>query len=229
MFPSMPTTLSPRHAIDVPAAAVINHLLAQEDWARKALARHAGKHVCVDTGAVRLCLRVASDGMFEAADKVDQADVTIRVKLADVPLILQDRSRALSYVKIDGDAEFANVISQLANGLRWDAEHDLERVVGPLGARRLAQFGREAVAGAGGAGRRLAENLAEFLAEERPVLVRPRQRDAFAADVVRLRDDVERSAKRIARLEQKLAQPDAAKPAAGPTILPSADLNPDRR
>jgi ubiquinone biosynthesis protein UbiJ len=230
LFTTLPNlTLSPQHALSMPASAVINHLLAQEDWARKALARHAGKHVCIDTGPARLCLRVASDGMLEASDNPDSADVTIRVKLADLPLIAQDRTRALSYVKIDGDAEFANTISQLANGLRWDAEHDLERVVGPLGARRLAQFGRGALEGAGGAGRRLAENVAEFLAEERPVLVRPRQRDAFAADVVRLRDDVERAAKRIARLEQKLAQLDAARPAAGSTILPSADLNPDRR
>ena len=57
-----------------------------------------------------------------------------------------------------------------------------------------------------GAGRRLAENAAEFLLEERPVLVRPSTVDAFAADVVRLRDDLERTAKRIARLEQRLAQ-----------------------
>jgi len=231
MLPSLFTlpNRSPQHALAMPAAAVINHLLAQEEWARKALARHAGKHVCIDTGPARLCLRVAADGMLEAGEHAENADVTIRVKLADLPLIAQDRTRMLSYVKIDGDAEFANTISQLSNGLRWDAEHDLERVVGPLGARRLAQAGRGVVSGAGGAGRRLAENLAEFLAEERPVLVRPRQRDAFAADVVRLRDDVERSAKRIARLEQTLAQMDAAKPATSTIILPSADLNPDRR
>ena len=226
MLPSL-STLSPQHAMTLSAVAVINHLLAQEDWARKALARHAGKAVCIDTGPLRLCLNVEPDGMFDAGDNAGSAAVTIRVKLADLPLIAQDRTRALSYVKIDGDAEFANTISQLANGLRWDAEHDLERVIGPIGARRLAAATRGAVLGASGAGRRLAENLAEFLAEERPVLVRPRQRDAFAADVVRLRDDVERSAKRIARLEQKLAQLDAASTTT--TIVVSADLNPDRR
>ena len=87
-----------------------------------------------------------------------------------------------------------------------------------------------AVAGASGAAQRLAENLAEFLAEERPVLVRPRQREAFSLDVIRLRDDVERTAKRIARLEQQLARMDAPKTATAPTIiLPSSDLNPDRR
>ncbi|MBD8544674.1 SCP2 sterol-binding domain-containing protein [Oxalobacteraceae sp. CFBP 8761] len=229
MFPNLPSlsTLSPQHALTVPAVAAINHLLAQEAWARAALARHAGKQACIDAGVAQLRVLVAPDGLFEASQDAAPANVTIRIKPADLPLIAQDRTRALSYVKIEGDAEFANVISQLANGLRWDAEYDLERVVGPVAAYRLHQGARRTVSGLGEAGRRLAENLAEFLADERPVLVRPAQRDAFAADVVRLRDDVERSAKRIARLEQALAQRSTAKPSS--TFAVSADQNPDRR
>jgi len=225
MFPSL-SSLSPQHAITLPAVAAINHLLAQEAWARTLLARHAGKDACIDAGLVQLRMLVGPDGLLEASQREAAASVTIRVKPADLPLIAQDRTRALSYVKIEGDAEFANVISQLANGLRWDAEHDLERVVGPLGAHRLVKTARRTAGGATEAGRRLAENLAEFLAEERPVLVRPAQRETFAADVVRLRDDVERAAKRIARLEQQLAQVDAATPT---LISPRADHHPDRR
>ena len=229
MFPNLPSlsTLSPQHALTVPAVAAINHLLAQEAWARAALARHVGKQACIDAGVAQLRVLVAPDGLFEASQDAAPANVTIRIKPADLPLIAQDRTRALSYVKIEGDAEFANVISQLANGLRWDAEYDLERVVGPVAAYRLHQGARRTVGGLGEAGRRLAENLAEFLADERPVLVRPVQRDAFAADVVRLRDDVERSAKRIARLEAALAQRSAAKPSS--TFAVRADQNPDRR
>ncbi|WP_208277210.1 ubiquinone biosynthesis accessory factor UbiJ [Massilia oculi] len=225
MFASL-SSLSPQHALTLPAVAAINHLLAQEAWARALLMRHAGKDACIDAGLARLRMRVGRDGLLEASQGDAAASVTIRVKPADLPLIAQDRTRALSYVKIEGDAEFANVISQLANGLRWDAEHDLERVVGPLGAHRLVKTARGAAGGATEATRRLAENLAEFLAEERPVLVRPAQREAFAADVVRLRDDVERTAKRVARLEQALAQRDAATPS---IILTSADHHPDRR
>lgn len=229
MFPNLPSlsSLSPQRALTVPAVAAINHLLAQEAWARAALARHAGKVACIDAGVAELRVLVGRDGLFEAGPDSTVANVTIRIKPADLPLIAQDRTRALSYVKIEGDAEFANVISQLANGLRWDAEHDLERVVGPIGAYRLHQGARGAINGLGEAGRRLAENVAEFLADERPVLVRPAQRDTFAADVVRLRDDVERSAKRIARLEQALAQRHPATPPS--TMSPSADQNPDRR
>lgn len=203
----------PRGGLSAPAVATINHLLAQEAWARAALARHAGKTACIDTGAVRLSMRVAADGMLEAAEAEDLPAVTIHVKLSDVPLILQYRDRAFSYVRIDGDAEFANTISQLSKGLRWDAEHDLERLIGPIGAVRVAGGARQALEGAATAGKRLAGNVAEFLLEERRVLVRPSAVATFADDINRLRDDVERSAKRIAKLEQKLAQRTTAVPA----------------
>ncbi|WP_288379324.1 SCP2 domain-containing protein [uncultured Massilia sp.] len=197
---------SSKALLATPAVATINHLLAQEAWARDALKRHAGKEACIDTGHLQLRLRVARDGMLEAGSGQGPANVTIHMKLTDLPLIAANRERAMSYVKIEGDAEFANAISALSKDLRWDAEHDLERVVGPLGARRIAEGGRSLAGGVLNGGRRLAENVAEFLLEEQPVLVRPAQVQGFAADVVRLRDDVERASKRIAKLEQRLAQ-----------------------
>jgi ubiquinone biosynthesis protein UbiJ len=218
---STTSSLSPQRALLMPAIAAINHLLAQEAWARESLALHAGKQACIDTGHLQLRLRVAKDGMVEACGDDDPATVTIRVKLADLPLIAQNRDRAFSYVKIEGDAEFANTISQLSKGLRWDAENDLERLLGPIGATRIAGGARSALQGATTAGRRLLDNVAEYLVDERAVLVKPALVEQFAADVTRLRDDVERTAKRIAKLEQKLAG------AAGPTN-PHGDHTPDR-
>lgn len=193
-----------------PVIAAINHLLAQEAWARDALALHAGKLACIDAGSLALRMCVTRDGMLEPARAGQDASVTIRIKLADLPLIAQNRQRAFSYVKIEGDAEFANTISQLSKGLRWEAEHDLERWIGPLAAKRIAGGARSVADGAGAVRRKLAENLAEYFLEEQPLLVRPAMLDDFADQVSRLRDDVERSAKRIARLEQKLAQQAAA-------------------
>ena len=231
----IPPLLSPQRglsALSVPAVATVNHLLAQEAWAREALKRHAGKVACIDTGHLRLCMRVARDGMLETAggaDSVDQVpNVTIHVKLGDLPLILQNSERAFSYVRIDGDAEFANTISQLSKGLRWDAENDLERFIGPIGAARLVGGARGAVGSASSAGRRLAENVAEFLLEERRVLVRPKHVEGFGDEINRLRDDVERSAKRIARLEQRLQQmlPPAQTAPAAADAVPSIDAAP---
>ncbi|SDH35279.1 ubiquinone biosynthesis protein UbiJ [Janthinobacterium sp. YR213] len=197
-----------------PVIATINHLLTQEPWARQQLAVHAGKLACIDTGAVALRLRVDSAGMLEAAPADMPANVTIRVKLSDVPLILQNRERAFSYVKIEGDAEFANAISQLSKGLRWEAEHDLEKVVGPMLATRLVAGARDAAAFVRTGQQKLAENVAEYFLDEQPMLIRPSTLQEYSAGVTRVRDDVERLAKRLARLEKAAAavQPQSSSP-----------------
>ena len=197
-----------------PVIATINHLLAQEPWARQQLAVHAGKLACIDTGAVALRLRVDSAGMLETAPADMPANVTIRVKLSDVPLILQNRERAFSYVKIEGDAEFANAISQLSKGLRWEAEHDLEKVVGPLLAARLVSGAKDAAAFVRTGQQKLAENVAEYFLDEQPMLIRPSTLQEYSAGVTRVRDDVERLAKRLARLEKAVAavQPQPSSP-----------------
>jgi ubiquinone biosynthesis protein UbiJ len=204
MPPSHP--FSPQTTLMAPVIAAINHLLAQEAWARDALALHAGKEACIDAGSVALRIRVSADGMVEASNTEAPANVTIRVKLADLPLMAQNRERAFSYVKIEGDAEFANTISQLSKGLRWEAEHDLERYIGPIAANRLAEGARSLFEAARAGQQKVAENVAEYFLEENPLLIRPVVADDFATEVSRLRDDVERAAKRIARLESRLAQ-----------------------
>jgi len=67
---------------------------------------------CFDGGAVKLSWQVSADGLLQAppADSDEQVvhlpNVTIRVNLADLPLIAQNRERAFSYVKIEGDRRF---------------------------------------------------------------------------------------------------------------------------
>ncbi|MDC8760215.1 ubiquinone biosynthesis accessory factor UbiJ [Janthinobacterium fluminis] len=201
----MPLPIPSNAALSAPVVATINHLLAQEPWAQQQLALHGGKVACIDAGALALRLRVSA-GLFEVAPADAAADVTIRVKPSDLPLILQNRERAFAYVKIDGDAEFANAISQLSKTLRWEAEHDLEKLVGQVAAQRLASGARAVVAALRGGQKKLAENVAEFFLEEQPLLVRPLAVAEFSGDVTRLRDDVERMAKRLDKMEQKLAR-----------------------
>ncbi len=186
-----------------PAAAVINHLLAQEPWAQKALLVHAGKVACIDTGALQLRLKVAADGYVQDVTADAPANVTIRVKLSDLPLIAANRERAVSYVKLEGDADFANAISQLSQKLRWDAEDDLSRVVGDVAATRVVAGARSLIEAARSTQRKLTENLAEYFLEEQPMLIRPRMLQDFSSDVVRLRDDLERLSKRIEKLERR--------------------------
>lgn len=184
-----------------PLTLAINHLLEQEPWARAKLARHAGKVALFDAGAVSLRLMAVTDGMVSGAHASAAADVTIRVALADLPLIAANPKHAFSYVRIDGDADFANTISQLTESLRWEAEHDLARLIGDIPAMRVAAGARAALEGARGARRKFEENVAEYFLEENPMLVRAQTVADFGSDVVQLRDDVERLAKRIEKLK----------------------------
>lgn len=184
-----------------PITAAVNHLLAQEPWAQRILASHADKVACFDGGAVKLSWQVSADGLLQAPPPDMAVNVTIRINLADLPLIVQNQERAFSYVKIDGDADFANAISQVSQGLRWDAENDLSKLVGDIAAVRIVAGGNALIAGALATHKKLAENVAEYFLEEQPMLVRPQAVSDFTNDVTRLRDDLERLAKRINKLK----------------------------
>lgn len=181
--------------------AAINHLLAQETWARVKLIPHAGKIAVLDGGVLAARLKVTADGMLESATDDDVATVTIRVAVSDLPVIMQNRERAFSYVKIEGDADFANTISQLSNGLRWEAEDDLSKFVGDIAANRIVGGARSALNNAKALHQSMSENVAEYFLEEKPMLIRPQAVTEFTADVTRLRDDVARLAKRIEKLK----------------------------
>lgn len=180
----------------------INHLLAQEPWARKKLIPHADKIACIDAEAIRLRLQVTADGLVKEADEAQAANVTIRVKLSDLPLIANDRERAFSYVKIEGDADFANTISQLSQTVRWEAEEDLSRLFGDVIAVRMVAGAKQVVRNVQQTHQKLQENLAEYFLEENPMLVRPSEVAAFGNDVNKLRDDVERLIKRLEKYER---------------------------
>lgn len=186
--------------------AAINHLLAAEPWAQAKLAAHAGKLVRIDTGVATLSFRIALDGSLLSADTDETATVTIRMKLADLPLMAQNRERAFSYVQVEGDAEFAAAIAQVGQSVRWEAEADLSKLIGDIAARRLVQAGKGMADAAQTAHRKMMENLAEYFLEENPLLVRPIAVSELTKEVVRLRDDVERLGKRIDKLLDKSAR-----------------------
>ena len=184
-----------------PFAATLNHLLSRQPALRDKLAAHAGKSACIDAAALQLSLSVAADGLLQASDNA-APNVTIRIDPADLPQLLLNRERAFSYVTISGDADLARTLSELAQGLRWEAEEDLAPLVGDMAAVRIVQATRDAAATAKTASRKLVENLAEYLLEENPTLLYRRAGDDFADAVATLRDDVERLSKRIALIEK---------------------------
>jgi ubiquinone biosynthesis protein UbiJ len=155
----------------------------------------------LDGGVLAMRLKVTSDGMLEAATADEAPTVTIRMQLSDLPLIMQNRERAFSYVKVEGDADFANTISQLSQSLRWEAEDDLSKVVGDIAATRIVAGAHSALNTAKSLHQSVSENVAEYFLEENPMLIRPQAVSDFTGEVTKLRDDVARLAKRIEKLK----------------------------
>jgi len=181
--------------------SVINHLLSRQPSLRDKLRPHAGKVACLDVSLTQFKLSVATDGLLQPA--VSEPNVTIAIQPANIPRILSDIDRAFSYVTISGDADFARVISELANELRWDLEEELAPWVGDIAAVRIANAARQFLGTAKSTAQNLAENMAEYWLEENPTLLYRHAGDDFAAEVARLRDDVERMSKRIEQIERR--------------------------
>ena len=186
-----------------PVAAALNHLLSRQPQLCKTLLAHSGKSACIALGNVQLGLMVTTDGLLQAA-MGDEPNVTIRIKPSDLPQILSNMDRAFSYVSLSGDAEFAKAISEVAQGLHWEAEEDLAPFVGDIAAVRIAQAARSTVQTVRSGGGKLVEQIAEYLLEENPLLLYRKAGEDFAAQVAALRDDVERLSKRIGLLETRL-------------------------
>ena len=186
----------------IPSA--INHLLAQEPWAREKLLVHKDKTVRFDLAILQLNLTVQADGTLCRATQGDAPSVTIRLKPEQIPLILQNRERAFSYVTVEGDADFANTISQVSQSLHWEAEEDLSKLFGDIAAVKIVAGAKEVLKTANAARQSLTENVAEYLLEENPLLVRPQAVTDFGDEVAKLRDDVERLQKRLEKLEGRL-------------------------
>jgi len=177
------------------AAAALNHMLAREPWARAALAPFAGRSARLQAAPFSVQLAIVADGGFSA--DAGPPTVTIGVDAAALPRVLLEPKAALRNVRLDGDAEFAQALSNVLQKLRPEPEEDLARFVGDAAAVRIVGLLRAALAGAREAGSRLVSQTADYLVAENPMLVSRLEMASFADDVGRLRDEVERLAKRI--------------------------------
>jgi ubiquinone biosynthesis protein UbiJ len=182
-----------------PFSLALNHLLEGEPWARERLARFAGATVEVRNPPFpALRFRILSNGKLDAGGAEPVLIVTLKpealVNLARGP------EHFLRSIDVVGDPALAAEVMVLARHLRWDVEEDLSKLFGDVAAHRLAHSGRAFVAWQRDAARRLAHAFADYVVDEKRVLVARPDMESFAEAIRRLRDGVERLEKRIERL-----------------------------
>jgi len=186
-----------------PFSLALNHLLEAEPEARARLAPFAGEVVEVRAPPFpALTFTLLAGGRVEAGGAPATLSVTLKPGfLAAVP---RGEDHLMREVEVSGNARLAGEVvwcmRRMRGALPDIAEEDLSRVVGDVAAHRLAQGARDFLAWQGDAVRRLAESFADYVAEEKRMVVGRAEHAAFAAAVSSLRDALERLEKRTGRL-----------------------------
>lgn len=185
-----------------PLVFALNHLLAQNAWAQKALQAHAGKIVALRLASLEFRLSILEDGQLASA--AEDAGIDARLALppgAALRFLVEHRLDA-SPLSMSGDHALATTIGKVLQGLRWDAEEDLSRLIGDIPAHQLTLAGLKIKNELSRQAWSLAGMLAEYWQEEQPLIAKRRHLAEFSREVDALRDDAERLAKRVAKREQ---------------------------
>jgi ubiquinone biosynthesis protein UbiJ len=185
------------------ALSALNHLLAGANWARERLRPFAGRTLKLLLPPLELDLIVDPEGYF-SVNPASATDVCIELPAATRLLALRQEGTEglLRQARIEGNAEFASEVGFVLRNLRWDYEEDLSRWVGDIAAHRLATQGRKFLRWQNKAGHNLAENLSEYLVEERALLVSTNDLQSLSRDFQAFESQLDALEQRMQRLLQ---------------------------
>jgi ubiquinone biosynthesis protein UbiJ len=185
--------------LELPLAG-INHVLRGNQWALDRLRAFASKTARLECPPASANVVVLANGELGIAPRSAVPDLTLRGTPGLMLRVLARDPAAWSGFEVSGDADFAAAIDYVWRNVQWDVEEDLSRIVGDVAAHRMVQTGRGVQRWAAQSAENLARSVTEYWVEEQPLLAGARDVEQFNRDVDRLRDDVERAAKRLEHL-----------------------------
>jgi len=190
--------------LSAPAAVALNHLLRDAEWARAQLIPFTGRIVRFEVAPLAVAFVIESDDRLAATPL--ESETAALVQASGPTLVrlvwLRDES-ARQDVRVTGDTALASALTGVLSAMHWDVEEDLSRVIGDVAAHRVAQAGSSFLAWQGRTATNLAQSLAEYWTEERPVIAGSEAVREFVQAVDVLRDDTERLEKRVERLSSR--------------------------
>ena len=122
--------------------------------------------------------------------------------ISQLPFFRRDDAPPVGRVQVSGDADLARRLQRMAERFDPDWQQPFVSVFGEIAGVQIAQAVAAALREAKAASRGAAESTAEFLTEESRDVVAKAEVHAFCDDVDALRDDAERLAARVQRLQR---------------------------
>jgi len=189
--------------------SALNRALALDPDTREALRPLDGRRVVLRVATPPLALQVRVEGERLCVGPVDDANTpdlavrgTLGGLLSQLPFFKRDDAPPVGTLRIEGDADLARRLQRLAERFDPDWQQPFAAVFGDVLGVQIADAFSAGLRATRSAAVALAQHSAEYVTEEsRDVLARA-ELDAFHDDVDVLRDDVERLAARVARLQR---------------------------
>ena len=197
---------SPLEALLRPIADILNRNIAEITPAREIAAELNGTTVAIRVRDTALGAYFVFDDNIVAlsAEYTDDPDVVITGSLITLARMMKGSGEAAirsGDVDLTGDAATAQRFQKLLDLAQPDIEEELSRVIGDVAAHRLAEIARGVGKWARDARSTMGGNIREYLQEESRDVPTRYEVDRFTQQVGTLRDDVERIAARLNRLE----------------------------
>jgi ubiquinone biosynthesis protein UbiJ len=186
--------------------AALNRVLALDPDTQAAVARLDGRRIslALEAPAVALEIRVDGDRLRVGPAESTEPDLGIRATLAGalaaLPFLRPADAPPVGRVRINGDAELARVLQQLARGFDPDWAKPFADLFGPILGPQVARTVREGLRQGSRLAGQFGRDAAEYVTEESRDIVGKAELAAFHDDVDALRDRAERIAARVARL-----------------------------
>lgn len=198
--------MNPLDTLLRPVEMLLNRNVDASTAARELAAELKGKVVAIriqDT-ALAMYFTFEPDCVVLASETDAEPDVVITgslftlARLATAP---GDARFDPGTIDLTGNVEAARAFQRLLTHTRPDIEEELSGLIGDVAAHRIGLFAAGFRHWAVNARSTMAMNIREYLQEESRDLPTRFEVERFVRDVDTLRDDVERLAARIARLE----------------------------
>ncbi len=190
--------------------AALNHYIDLDPVAREHFVGLQGKVLSIELRDLQLNYyllpepgRLRVQGVFDGdSDAVIAGSSLALLRMG----LAEDASHSLfsGEVEIRGDAELGQQLRRALDAVDIDWEEHLAQLVGDVVAHRATNVARDALLWGKDTLKTLLQDGAEYLQEESEALPRTMDTEEFLGDVDLLRDDVDRLAARVKRLQKSL-------------------------
>ncbi len=174
----------PSSLLTAPIVAGLNHLLKADGALRSRAQAHAGKRIELRAAPLpSQTLSIQPSGFVGAADPDSAPDLSIDISLAPLMSGQFSRDALLNHLQFTGDGGLAALVRDVVQCASVDIEDELAKLVGDIAAHRLYAAAAALWTGTANGIERMGQNVAEYLAHERRVLVSSARLATLAEDL----------------------------------------------